>query len=67
MNCHPHFSRVTGEVEKACTLDCTLSEAWRGMSTLWNFLAVASRLQNFQQRIGNWTTQALKNCEAQFL
>lgn len=43
------------------------SKTWRGVHGGWDFMAVTTMLQNFQQRIGNWTTQALKNCEALFL
>lgn len=43
------------------------SKAWRDVHGGWDFIAVATMLQNFQQRIGNWTTQALKNCEDSFL
>ena len=69
MNLHPHFAKVIEEGGKGMALGMyteiyMFSEAWRSVHTCWHFMAIASVLQNFQQRIGNWTTPALKNYKA---
>lgn len=54
---HPHFAREAGEeeeVEKGMRSEVLRSsEAWGGLSDGWNSKAIASRLQIFQQRVGN--------------